>query len=108
MDVAAWLRGLGLEQYEPAFRDNYVDADVLPDLTAEDLIGLGVTAIAAEQPLRGVACAASKLPGSCETVTGCPSRRHQSIPPSSSLTRNPSPASLYAPLVDALQPIPSQ
>jgi class 3 adenylate cyclase len=45
MDVAAWLRGLGLEQYEPAFRDNYVDADVLPDLTAEDLIGLGVTAI---------------------------------------------------------------
>jgi class 3 adenylate cyclase len=45
MDVAAWLRGMGLEQYEPAFRDNYVDADVLPDLTAEDLIGLGVTAI---------------------------------------------------------------
>src|ERR1700730_3708765 len=45
MDVAAWLRGLGLEQYEPAFRDNYVDANVLPDLTADDLIGLGVTAI---------------------------------------------------------------
>src|SRR3984893_16748991 len=45
MDVAAWLRGLGLEQYEPAFRDNFVDADVLPDLTAEDLVGLGVTAI---------------------------------------------------------------
>ena len=45
MDVAAWLRGLGLERYAPAFRDNYVDADVLPDLTAEDLIGLGVTAI---------------------------------------------------------------
>jgi hypothetical protein len=45
MDVAAWLRGLGLEQYEPACRDNYVDADVLPDLTAEDLIGMGVTAI---------------------------------------------------------------
>jgi class 3 adenylate cyclase/predicted ATPase len=45
MDVAAWLRGLGLEQYEPAFRDNYVDADVLPNLTGEDLVGLGVTAI---------------------------------------------------------------
>ena len=45
MDIEAWLRGLGLEQYEPAFRDNFVDADVLPDLTAEDLIGLGVTAI---------------------------------------------------------------
>ena len=36
-DVAAWLRGLGLGQYEAAFRDNGVDASVLPELTAEDL-----------------------------------------------------------------------
>ena len=56
----------------------------------------------------GYSAAASKMPGSCEAATGCPSRRHQSIPPSSSLARNPSRASLYAPLVDALQPIPSQ
>ena len=45
MDVAAWLRGLGLEQYAPAFRDNDVDGEVLPELTADDLIGLGVTSI---------------------------------------------------------------
>ncbi len=45
MDIAAWLRGLGLEQYAPAFRENDVDAEVLPELTAEDLIGLGVTSI---------------------------------------------------------------
>jgi class 3 adenylate cyclase/predicted ATPase len=45
MDVSAWLRGLGLEQYAPAFRDNDVDAEVLPKLTADDLIGLGVTSI---------------------------------------------------------------
>jgi hypothetical protein len=45
MDIAAWLRGLGLEQYEPAFRDNDVDGDVLPDLTAEDLIAIGVTSV---------------------------------------------------------------
>ena len=45
MDVAAWLRGLGLEQYAPAFRDNDVDGEVLPKLTADDLIGLGVTSI---------------------------------------------------------------
>ena len=31
MDIAAWLRGLGLEAYEPAFRDNEVEAEVLPD-----------------------------------------------------------------------------
>ena len=43
MDVAAWLRGLGLGQYEQAFRENDIDAEVLVDLTAEDLIGLGVT-----------------------------------------------------------------
>jgi class 3 adenylate cyclase/tetratricopeptide (TPR) repeat protein len=45
MDVVAWLRGLGLERYEAAFRDNDVDAEVLPRLTAEDLIGLGVASI---------------------------------------------------------------
>ena len=45
IDVANWLQQLGLEQYGAAFRDNDVDADVLPDLTAEDLIGMGVTSI---------------------------------------------------------------
>jgi hypothetical protein len=25
MDVAEWLRGLGLEQYVPAFQDNDID-----------------------------------------------------------------------------------
>jgi hypothetical protein len=45
MDIAAWLHRLGLEQYERAFRDNDIDAEVLPELTAEDLIGLGVTSI---------------------------------------------------------------
>jgi hypothetical protein len=32
MDVVAWLHGLGLEQYAPAFRDNDVDDEVLPEL----------------------------------------------------------------------------
>jgi SAM (Sterile alpha motif) domain-containing protein len=45
MDIAAWLHRLGLEQYEQAFRDNDVDAEVLQELTGEDLIGLGVTSI---------------------------------------------------------------
>jgi class 3 adenylate cyclase len=45
MDVSAWLRGLGLEHYAPAFRDNDIDAEILPELTADDLIGLGVTSI---------------------------------------------------------------
>jgi class 3 adenylate cyclase len=45
MDITAWLQRLGLEQYAAAFRDNDIDAQVLPELTAEDLIGLGVTSI---------------------------------------------------------------
>ena len=42
---AAWLRGLGLGQYESSFRASDVDAQVLPRLTAEDLISIGVTSV---------------------------------------------------------------
>ena len=45
MDVVVWLRSLGLGKYEAAFRDNEVDDSVLPNLTAEDLKELGVTAL---------------------------------------------------------------
>src|SRR5207247_5999028 len=72
MDVADWLRTLRLEQYEPAFRANEIDARVLPSLTAEDLKDLGVTlvghrrrlldaiaALRAETPAAAVTAAAS-------------------------------------------------
>jgi hypothetical protein len=42
MDLAVWLRSLGLEQYEAAFRENAIDASVLPDFTDQDLEKLGV------------------------------------------------------------------
>jgi class 3 adenylate cyclase len=42
MDLGGWLRRLGLEHYEAAFRENKVDDTVLPSLTAEDLKDLGV------------------------------------------------------------------
>jgi class 3 adenylate cyclase len=42
VDIAAWLRGLGLERYEPAFGENEVDAEVLPELTESDLVALGL------------------------------------------------------------------
>ena len=45
MDVGAWLRGLGLGQYEQAFRENDVDADLLARLTAEDLREIGVASV---------------------------------------------------------------
>src|SRR5262249_19728077 len=42
MDVAAWLRGLGLEQYAQLFRDNDIDGEILCGMTAEDLKELGI------------------------------------------------------------------
>ena len=42
MDVGDWLRSLGLSQYEAAFRENGIDADVLVDLSDADLEKLGV------------------------------------------------------------------
>jgi class 3 adenylate cyclase/predicted ATPase len=42
MDVAAWLRGLGLGQYASTFRENEIEADVLPELTEADLEKLGL------------------------------------------------------------------
>jgi hypothetical protein len=45
MDVGDWLRGLGLGQYEQKFRDNKIDADILPRLTPDDLKEIGVSAV---------------------------------------------------------------
>jgi class 3 adenylate cyclase/predicted ATPase len=45
LDIGQWLRGLGLQSYEEAFRDNGVDLDVLPRLTADDLKEIGVSAV---------------------------------------------------------------
>ena len=45
MDIAAWLRELGLGRYEAAFRENEIDAEILPKLTADDLKDIGVTIV---------------------------------------------------------------
>ena len=45
MDVGGWLRGLGLDQYEAAFRDNDISERVLPSLTQDDLKEIGVGSV---------------------------------------------------------------
>ena len=45
MDVATWLRELGLAQYAAAFIENSVSVDLLASLTADDLKDLGVSAV---------------------------------------------------------------
>jgi SAM domain (Sterile alpha motif) len=42
VDVASWLRELGFERYEAAFRENDVDAELLLGLTDNDLKDIGV------------------------------------------------------------------
>ena len=66
MDVASWLRSLGLEQYEAAFRDNAIDDSVLPDLTDQDLEKLGVLLGHRRKLLRATA----NLQGTQKTAAG--------------------------------------
>ncbi|MFL5285486.1 MAG: SAM domain-containing protein, partial [Rhodopila sp.] len=45
MDTGDWLKSLGLERYEAAFRANDVTVELLPILTADDLRDIGVTSV---------------------------------------------------------------
>ena len=45
MDIAEWLKGLGLKRYEEAFLANDLDATLLKTLTSDDLQQLGVTSL---------------------------------------------------------------
>jgi class 3 adenylate cyclase/tetratricopeptide (TPR) repeat protein len=45
IDVAEWLRTLGLDEYAPQFRANHISGDLLPQLTADDLRDLGVISV---------------------------------------------------------------
>ena len=59
----------GLGQYEAAFRENDIPAGVLADLTAEDLIGLGIASIGHRRKLLGGHCYTAGRRGS---KRGCP------------------------------------
>src|SRR3989440_264772 len=90
MDVGSWLRGLGLERYEAAFRENEIDETVLPTLTADDLKDLGVGVVGhrrkllnAIAALRGDANTKVPLPDALPTIDrspkDAPERRHLTV-----------------------------
>ena len=86
MDIGTWLHGLGLQQYEQVFRDNAIDATVLPDLTAEDLRDLGVSLIGHRRKLLAAIAAldhekpvASAAPGDQSAAVSTPERRHLTV-----------------------------
>jgi class 3 adenylate cyclase len=73
MDVAVWLRGYGLEQYETLFRDHEIDADVLSELTDGDLEKIGVSLGHRKRLLKAAAAlAGGVVPASPATVASDP------------------------------------
>ena len=59
MDIAVWLRDLGLQHYDALFRENDIDAEVLSDLTDADLEKIGVSLGHRKRLLKAVAALAS-------------------------------------------------
>jgi class 3 adenylate cyclase len=55
VEISTWLRGLDLAQCEPIFRENAIDADILPELTEADLEKLGVVLGHRKRMLRAIA-----------------------------------------------------
>ena len=72
MDVAGWLRGLGLERYEQAFRDNDIDTGLLPRLTADDLIAIGVTSVGHRRRLLDAIASLTTTTTPSEEMTSVP------------------------------------
>lgn len=70
MDVAGWLRRLGLDQYEAAFRENEIDDTVLPSLTAEDLRDLGVRIVGHRRKLLDAVAALRAEAGAPTPLSG--------------------------------------
>jgi hypothetical protein len=73
INVAEWLRRLGLEHYAPSFAANDIDGDVLCELTADDLIGLGVTSIGHRRKiLAAIAALRATTPGGATPLPNPP------------------------------------
>jgi hypothetical protein len=81
MDIEGWLRSLGLERYEAAFRENEIDDTILPKLTAEDLKELGVGPVGRRRKLLD-AIAALRVDANATLPAPSPTaRRLQREPP---------------------------
>src|SRR5271169_4247820 len=74
MDVGGWLRSLGLEKYEAAFRENEIDDTVLPTVTAEDLKDLGVDVVGHRRKLLNAIAALRTDAGAMQPTTESPSK----------------------------------
>ncbi|HLX99731.1 MAG TPA: adenylate/guanylate cyclase domain-containing protein [Roseiarcus sp.] len=88
LDVQAWLRRLGLSQYEQAFRDHRIDCDVLADLTDGDLEELGVSLGDRRRLLRAIAELSAPEPSSAPAWPA-PAAAPRSLPGLDPVERRP-------------------
>src|SRR6478736_7357544 len=86
MEIGGWLRSLGLEQYEAAFHANAVGADVLRDLTDQDLEKLGVLLGDRRRLLRAIAALDD---GSAAASSPAPVKSPVTMPPISAAAASP-------------------
>ena len=78
MDVAGWLRSIGLGEYEAVFRDNKIDSEVLSDLTDADLEKLGVPLGHRKRLLKAVGALCAPDPNS---ERGAPAHQPRAVAP---------------------------
>ena len=73
MEIGNWLQGLGLAQYEPAFRENAIHKEVLPKLTSEDLKEIRVVAIGHRRKLlEAIAALGAETPAARDPLPSPP------------------------------------
>ena len=74
MEVSSWLRDLGLGDYVQAFQANHIDVEVLPRLTADDLVSLGITSIGHRRKLLAAIAALDQGGAPSAAVPSAPNR----------------------------------
>ena len=62
MQIADWLRKLGMSEYAQRFAENRIDLSVLPDLTDQDLEKMGVLLGDRRKILRAISLIPSEAP----------------------------------------------
>jgi class 3 adenylate cyclase/tetratricopeptide (TPR) repeat protein len=63
VNIEAWLASLGLERYRRAFDEHAIDAEVLPELSDEDLKEMGVLAVGHRRKILTAIRALTETPG---------------------------------------------
>ena len=79
MDLGGWLRSLGLEQYEAAFRANAIDETVLHDLTEDPLGEIGIPLGARLKLLKAIAALGTRAEATRPSADAEESKAKKSI-----------------------------